>query len=235
LEGLKEINKSLSEAIRNSDLQGISVEIAETLVDSMLDDGILKNLPFVGSIVAIGKTAISIKDQIFLKKIIFFLSGIRHVSIAKRRKMIDFVNDSKEQKTKVGEKLIYILDKCDDYISAKYIAQFFCAFLDEKINYCEFLKGSRIIQNIFIEDLEYFLEKDASQFQRHASSAEAPDEDEFPLINVGILGFGYNTISVEDHRDYEISGDYLVKGGEAVIWITSIGNKLKKTLKKEKI
>ncbi len=231
MEKLSNIDTSLSDTLRNSDLQNVTEGLAETFIDSMLNDGILKDLPIVGSIVGLSKTAISIKNMLFIKNLFYFLSGINHISIEERRKMIDSVNESKNQKIKVGEKLIYILDKCDDYIDAKYIAQLFCAFLEKKVSYEEFLKGSRIIQSIFVGDLEYFLATDISEFEKKSSSEESPTEDVFPLINVGICGFGYNPISVDDQDNSDSYDRYKVEGGEAVIWVSSIGRKIKEILK----
>ncbi|MDZ7740300.1 MAG: hypothetical protein U5Q03_00650 [Bacteroidota bacterium] len=145
--------------------------------------------------------------------------------------MIDFIDKSEKQKIKIGEKLIFILDKCDDYLDAKYVGQFFRGFLENKITYEEFLKGARIIQDIFIGDLEYFLESDISKIEIEASTEEAPDEDTFPLINSGICGFGYNPTRVEDQWDHKMTDKYLVSGGEVVIWTTAIGKKLKGILK----
>ena len=74
------------------------------------------------------------------------------------------------------------------------------------------------------------MENDLAIFNRTESSDEAPHEDDFPLINAGILGFGYNPINVEDQDDYKMSNRYSVLGGEAVVWVTSIGRKLKEIL-----
>lgn len=233
MEELNNFENSFSETIKNSDLQNVIEGLTETFLDSMLNEGLLKDLPIISSIVGLSKTALSVKNKLFLKKIIFFLTEINHISAEERKLMIDSVNESKKQNVKVGDKLIYILDKCDDYIDAKYIAQFFCAFLEKKISYDEFLRGSRIIQNIFNGDLEYFLSTDLSMFEKSASTEEAPDEDVFPLINVGICGFGYNPINVEDQDDYEMGSRYKVRGGEAIIWVSSIGHKIKSILKKQ--
>lgn len=235
MERIKQVDKSLSETIRNSDLQGVATNISEIVLDSLLEDSFFKSLPIVGSVIGIGRTAITIKDQLFLKKIIAFLSGIKGVHQEKRKEMIDLINEGGKQGVKVGEKLIYILDKCDDFVDAKYIAQFFCAFLEEQMTYDEFLRGSRIIQNIHIADLEYFLSSKTSIFEREASPEEAPNEDEFPLINAGILGFGNNPISVVDQEDWKANEKYEVTGGEVVIWITSIGKKIWDILKKEEL
>ncbi len=229
---LNEIDKSLTETIRNSDLQNVSADLAEIVLDSMLEDGILKDLPIVGSIIGLSKKTLTVKDSLFLKKIIFFLTELKDIPSKQRQEMIDSVNKSNKQKIKVGEKLIFILDKCDDYCDAKYIGQFFCGFLENKITYEEFLKGARIIQNIYIRDLEYFLEREISKIEIKVSTEEAPDEDTFPLINSGICCFGYNSTRVV--KAYKIYEKYGISGGEAVVWITSIGKKLKDILRIEK-
>lgn len=228
------IENSLTNTLRNSDLQNVSTSLTETIFDSVLEDGILKDLPIVSSIVGLGKTAVNIKNQLFLKKIIYFLTELNHIPLNTRKEMIDYIDSRENQKIKVGEKLVFILDKCEDYSDTKYIAQFFCAFLEKKITYEEFLKGSRIIQNIFIGDLEFFLDSDLSEFEKEASTDEAPDEDTFPLINIGICGFSYNPINIEDQWDHKATNKYIVEGGETVIWVTAIGHKLKEVLKKEK-
>ncbi|WP_335964600.1 hypothetical protein [Galbibacter sp. PAP.153] len=161
------------------------------------------------------------------------MTELKDIPTEQREKMIDSIDNSEKQKIKIGEKLIFILDKCDDYLDAKYIGQFFRGFLESQITYEEFLQGARIIQNIYNGDLEYFLGRDLSKIEIEASTEEAPDDDTFPLINSGICGFGYNPTRVEDQRDYEISDKSIVKGGEVVIWITSIGKKLKDILKIE--
>ena len=133
-------------------MKEISIEFAENILDSIMKDGIVKELPIIGTLFGINNLALTIKDKIFLKKIIYFLNGINHISVSKRQEMIDLVNNSSIQKVKVGEKLIYILDRCEDHISAKYLAQLFCAFLEAKLSYQDFLRGARIIQNILLQD-----------------------------------------------------------------------------------
>lgn len=231
---LKKIDKALIETVKDSDLQNVSINLAETFSDSLLTDGILNEIPIIKTVVGLSKTTIGIRNRLFIKKLITFLTELKDIPQDKRAKIISEIDTKGTKKIRVGEKLIYILDKCDDHFDAKYVAQFFCAFLEEKISYSEFLRGASIIQNVFREDLEYFLEADIKTFEQENSTEESPNEDEFALINIGILGFGYNPINVEDQDDWKRSEKYVVSGGEVVIWVTSIGNKLKKYLKPEK-
>ena len=227
---LENIDTSFTETIRNSDLSEVTIDFAENFMDSLFEEGLLKDLPIINTLFGISKMAINIKDKLFLKKIIYFLSGVNHISVEKRSEMIDQINDSGEHKIKVGEKLVYILDKCDDHITAKYIAQLFSALLEKKLNYSDFLKGSRIIQNIFLSDLECFIEADLSEFQVIGGSDEFPNEEQFPFINIGICAFGYNKTNINQNR----YGENEINGGEAQVWLTEIGEKMKLILKKER-
>lgn len=226
---IENIEVSFSETIKSCDLSDVSKEFVENIIDSMMKEGIIKDIPLVGTLFGINNLVLSIKDKLFLKKVIHFLSKINHIPIAKREEMIDAVNSSVDQKVKVGEKLIYILDKCEDHITAKYLAQLFCAFLEHKLSYQDFLRGARIIQNILLQDLEDFLDGSDSKYSFKGRAEEIPSEDDLPLINVGICGFGYNDPRLE--KNY--FGEKEIQGGDAVIWITDIGKKLKKILHKE--
>lgn len=225
------IDSSLSETIKNSDLQKVSINLTETALDSIMDEGLLKDIPILGTLVGLGKTASDIRNLLFLKKVIHFLSKLKDIPTSKRQLMIDRIDNDSKYKVKVGEQLNYIIDKCNDHIYAEYLGQFFIAFLNEKISYSDFLKGGSIIQNIFLDDLERFLTTEEGKLAFEASPEEAPNEDDLPLINVGILGLGYNPIRVEDQWDYKLNEKYDVQGGEAVIWITEIGKKIKQHLK----
>ena len=217
--------------LKESDLVGLTQEITELGIDSMLDDGVLKDIPIIGAIVGTGKLAITIKDRLFLKKLVRFLLELKRTGIEERNDLISKIEASNKYKIKVGEQLMYYIDRCDDHLDAAYIAQLFCAFIKEKVSYDEFLKGSQIIQNIFNGDLEYFLNADISEFERHSPQNKMLDAKISPLVNAGICIISYESISVKENRqDVDMLGKFKVQGGEARFSITPIGFKLKDSL-----
>lgn len=226
----KNIDESLSETIQYSNLENITEGIAETVLDSIMHDGFLKDLPIIGTIVNMGKVAMDIRNQLFLKKVIHFLAELNQIPAEKRQLMIQKVDVDPRYRIKVGEQLNYIIDKCNDHLHAEYVSQFFKAYVLEKISYLDFLQGSQIIQKIFIEDLENFLKSDSSCFNYQSSPEDAPGEEDLPLINAGILGVGYNPVRVDDETEPDRFERYSVTGGEAVVWITTIGDKIKSNL-----
>jgi len=155
---LNTLSNSLERTLKDSNLQNVTISLAEIFADSLMEDGIAKDVPIIGTVIGIGKTAIGIKESLFLKKIIYFISELRNISTEKRNAMIEKIDNSGKFSTKVGEKLLYIIDKCDDHEKTQIIARLFSAFLLEKINYDEFLRASHIIDQVMIDDLKWFVE-----------------------------------------------------------------------------
>ena len=69
---LKEYSNSLEKTLKDSDLQNVSTGLAEVVLDSLIDDGIAKDIPIIGSVVGLGNVMLGIKERLFLKKIVTF-------------------------------------------------------------------------------------------------------------------------------------------------------------------
>ena len=223
---MNEINKisnSFEETLKDSNLQNVAIGLTETFADSILEDGLLKDIPIVGTIVGLGKTSIKITDFLFLKKVISFLAELETISIEDRKKMISKIDSSKKFRVKVGEKLLYIIDKCDDHENAQYISKLFAGYINREIDYPDFLRASKVIERIYIGDLIKFIKDERIVLQ--------PNE----LIDYEGTGL-YETytepISVKDQDDWKASDKYIVDGGEPRGYITDIGAKIRKVLKK---
>lgn len=178
---LKKISNSFEETLKDNDLRGFTINLAETFTDSMLKDGVVKDIPIIGTIIGLGKTVLNIKDRLFLKKIIYFISELSDIPPQTRNKMISKIDNSKEYRVKVGEKLIYIIDKCEDHERAQIIARLFSAFLTSKIDYADFLRAANVIEKTVLEDLYYFVETDDEELSLEEASY---------FINSGLFDFG---------------------------------------------
>jgi hypothetical protein len=131
----------------------LSKDFLELGIDSLIDDGVLKDIPIVGSLFSITKLTIAIKDKILLKKISYFLFELNSISENKRLEFIDKLQNDESYGEKVGEKLLLIIDKINDYSKSKFIGKLFAATIKEKIDYNTFLKLSNIIDRCFCNDL----------------------------------------------------------------------------------
>lgn len=219
---LSEFSYSLEKTLKDSDLQNITTGLAEALLESLIEDGIAKDIPIIGTIVGLGKVALGIKERLFLKKIIYFISELRNIPSSKRKQMVDNIDSSGEFSTRVGEKLLHIIDKCEDHEKSQIVARLFAAFIDQKLSYKEFLRSSSIVERTMLEDLSWFIDSDWERLEIH----EAGD-----IINSGLVVLEPLELSVEDQWDHKASDKYIVNGGEFTAYISDIGKKIRSILK----
>jgi hypothetical protein len=225
---IKKLSNSLKDTLADSDLQNVTSDLAETFTDTLLNDGILKDIPILGTIIGLAKASISLNERLLIKKLIYFLSELKNIEPEKRQKLIDTIDSNEKHKINVGEKLLYIIDKCDDHIIAKYTAILFSSFLNEEISYSDFLRGSTIIQKLFLYDLESFIKIDSKELERKITKySQGLSDFENNLINVGICSTETEPISVSDQDDYKMHEKYKVNGGDMHLYLTDIGKILK--------
>lgn len=229
---IKKLSNSLEQTLKDSDLQSVTIDLAETFSDTLLNDGLLRDIPIIGTIVGLTKTAISLNDRLLIKKLIYFISELNDIDQTRREKLISEIDKSETQKIKVGEKLLYIIDKSDDHYTAKYIAVLFKAFLNEEINYSQFLRCSAIIQKLLIQDLEQFIDTEIKHIETSITQYDKGISDfQNSLITSGICATETERVSVRDQDDYKMSDKYMVEGGDLIIYFTEIGHTLKKVLR----
>lgn len=216
---LKELTNSLDKTLKDSDLHNVTAGLSEVLIDSLIEDGFAKDIPIIGTIVGAGKVALGIRERLFLKKIIYFISELKEIPTSKRHKMIDKIDSSQKYRIKVGEKLLYIIEKCEDHEKSKIIAYLFSAFIEGILTYDEFLRSASVVEKIIPEDLIKFVNDD---FESNA------------LIDAGEY---LNTGLVELELFFEDEGDQKLpkSRGELYVKISEIGSKIKDVLKNRMI
>ena len=226
------LSNSLEKTIKDSNLLVVTTNLAESLSDSILDEGLFRDIPILSSLLGLIKTSINVSDRLFLKKTIYFLTELSSINPESRKKQIEKIENSKSYQVKFGEKLLYIIDKCDDHVSAKYISKLFCAFLNEKLTYQEFLRSSTIVQNVFIDDLLKLCETKSEFIEKEIQPDEALTDYYVSLINAGILAMGTNSITISDQWDWKRGDEkYIVEGDGMLIYFTEIGYKIKTIFK----
>ena len=89
-----DIVKSAANTLFNDATKDLSMDIVEMGLDSIIDNEILKELPFVKTVYTITKTSLAIKEKFLLKKFLNFIKSfnehnVDEKEIEKRKKAID--------------------------------------------------------------------------------------------------------------------------------------------------
>jgi hypothetical protein len=149
---MKKLATSFNETISSSELVNISAEIVEITIDSVLKEGVLKELPIVGSLIGVWKTGAAINDYRFLNKLLLFLNESSKLSDKKRQDIIEKLED-KTYQAEAGEKLIAIIDSLETSSKAKMLGKALCLFGNLIINRDEFWRVSYIIDKLPMSDI----------------------------------------------------------------------------------
>jgi hypothetical protein len=113
------IDESFLITITNSDLKNVTIELAEVGIDTVLKEGILKDVPIIGLFSSIYRGALQIRDQIFLKKLLHFLSAVKDIPPEQRERMFQKLEEEGHGRKSVGENMLLILDRVDSYNKAR--------------------------------------------------------------------------------------------------------------------
>ncbi|MEZ4980254.1 MAG: hypothetical protein R2769_01435 [Saprospiraceae bacterium] len=72
--------KSFSETLTQTDLKGLAIDYSEIGLDSMIEDGVLSEIPVIKTIVAIEIQVLKFRTTSSLKKLLPFLSDLDRYS-----------------------------------------------------------------------------------------------------------------------------------------------------------
>lgn len=152
-------NDSIIEAFEDSikgNLNDIKKDSIQALSNQLLDES-LKDIPYVKYIFTLKDFFTNLKDYLDTRKVLQVLFHLQEVSANQREEVINRIESDNEYQTKVGEKLMFIIDKADDIDKADLIGKLVLELVRENIKYDEFLRLSHAVNSIFIDDIRLFL------------------------------------------------------------------------------
>lgn len=150
------ITRSFEQSISAKSLD-LGVDTAEVILDSFMDDGILKEIPIVKYAVSAYKIVDDLKGRYFIRKlrefIVSFNSNLATTDEVEQRK-------AKILSKNRDSELAYITILIDRYLDFKkpdMLAKTYLAYLDNKISWDEFCAYSEIVDKLLLNDLSYLI------------------------------------------------------------------------------
>ena len=136
-------------------VQPVVIDLTELSIDSLMDDGILKDLPIVSTIIGVLKISKNIHDRNLLKQTLNFINEfnsnqIDEYKLNNYKKLVE--TDSKKCEEELGRVLL-LLDRFIDKEKSIMLAKIFKAYVEEFISWSEFCEYSEIINRLFIQDM----------------------------------------------------------------------------------
>ncbi len=167
--------------IKQSDIKELAIENSEVIIDDLLDDGLLKDIPIIGNLFKVYSVSKSISNNIFIRKILRFFDELNNIPEKERIQFVDRLDANPKFRNEVGEKLMLSIEKLDDSKKAVFLAKAFSLYITEQIPYKDFLILSYMIDRF---NLAYLAELVAT-FRYNIGGM--PNEVYDHFINCGIL------------------------------------------------
>ncbi|MFZ6039785.1 hypothetical protein ACOV11_04665 [Vibrio natriegens] len=163
-------------------LGGAGTELAEIAIDSVLDDGILKDIPVVGTAISLYQTGVAVRERQYIKKLVTFLSELNKTDEEARLKFIAEEMLKPEQRERFGETILSLIDKADDNRKFELYAKVFERLFMNACSYDDAIRICQMIERTFYSDLQYIAVFEGGCAKDQLTAGE--------LYKVGFLSFG---------------------------------------------
>ena len=173
------LSTAMQDTLENSNLEFLG-EIGEIMIDVALNDGLLKELPVIKTIIGFGKCIRNVNDVLFAKKLIAFLIPIKDISPEERTNAIKKWQEDKDYRGKVGDTLLGMIERCDDAVKAGWLSQLFCELVLKRGWSRLFMRAEKTLSSLSVMDVQAFLNKTKDNFHRIS------EEESEPYIGSGL-------------------------------------------------
>lgn len=150
------LSKSMEETLEVENFDFLA-DIGEIAIDAVMSDGVLKEVPILGSLVGIGKCLRNVYDLTFAKKLIAFLFGIKDSDQRERIEAIQKWEESTKYRIRVGETLIGMIQRCDDSVKAAWLSKLFYELVLKRGYSRLFMRAEKVLSSLSVMDVQAFL------------------------------------------------------------------------------
>lgn len=207
-----ELVDSWSESLISSDVESIITNISEVCLDAVLEDGIVKDIPFISSVVSIYKIEHTIKERWYVKKLIVFLDGIRKgiVGESERQQYLGRITKNKKVFQKELEYVLLLLDRINSEIKVQYITKLYLAFIKGVIDWTQFLHFSEVVDRILSGDAEFLRNSSLEDTKRNKLADCAMLRLQGlglvkPVFKAGAYDMNGNVIATMNQNKYDLT------------------------------
>ena len=158
---------SLTDSFENSLSENVIdavTNLGEVCLDAMLNDGVLKDIPFLSTIVSLYRIGNGIRSRYNMKKLLEFLKEIQAQTADDeiRQEYIKRFRENKRFRKDELEYLIVIVDRYVGFQKPKMLAKLYISYLDKTITWQELCVYSEVIDRFLLNDFQTLLTGEVS-------------------------------------------------------------------------
>lgn len=176
------ISTSLTRSLATESLADLLGHVSETAIDSVLEDGTLRDIPVIGFITGLMKAGRDIQASLFLRKIAIFLKEMSKASAEDRANFIAQF-DSDEKQHKFGQAILMLLERSDDTVKPQLIAKIITAHIQGHFDITKTMRLCAIVNRCYTQDLALLNNFSDGTQGNNSAIAES-------LFSIGLLSQG---------------------------------------------
>ncbi len=175
------IDDKFLDSFRLENLSQIAEDLSEVALDSILEEGPLREIPIINSINAIWRTGYEIRHQMYIKKIVKFFEGLATTPLKDRVRFLEIINKNPNKKHEFSETILLLIERADHFEKPLIIGRIMKNHILGKISYEEAIRLAFIVDKVYLTDLSYLI--------RFQPGVQKEPDIAASLQSVGLLRF----------------------------------------------
>jgi hypothetical protein len=172
--------------IKGKEIKDIAVPLIEVALDAELQQGIIRDIPIVGTAYKALTAAGTVRDALYERKITKFLFELRDIPEQIRNDFAEKIEGDHQQREKLGLTLLNLIEKADDIEKAGILGQLMAAHIRGDLLFDRTLRLCYMVNNSFLPDLALLYK--AEDGLQHA-----------PEITPGLASNGFLRMTGQDY------------------------------------
>lgn len=147
------LSVALADSISN-EVINCTGDIVEVGLDAIIDDGILKDVPILSTVISLYKIGDSIRERCNLKKIAVFVNELNKGAVSDEKKKEyreKFITNEKFRNQQI-EYLLVLIDRYIGYDKPRLLAKLYLAYLDGIIIWEELTMYAEVVDRFLLLD-----------------------------------------------------------------------------------
>lgn len=139
-----------------SNCKEVIAESGEIVLDSVLEDGVLKSIPIVGTITAICKTGINLRERHFIKETFAFVDAFNNGTITSEKLQAyrQLLEEDPQRAEQELEHIVLLLTSHLNTAQSKRLGAFYRHYVKGSINWSKFIELSEANSRLFEADFD---------------------------------------------------------------------------------
>jgi hypothetical protein len=180
-------HQGLPAELNRAGIGDLMADYTELGIDRLLEEGILRELPGVKTIIGLIRSYRTARDYLFFKKIKRFAESIDACSDEQREVFAHKMEENAKYRERVTDALLLLLEQLDDIEKAVLLARAFSAFVRGELkSFYYFQRYGQIIKAANITHLHNFYETTERNGDLENPRNFVSDQV-FPLLSLGLI------------------------------------------------